>query len=331
MTGIKIPQAILATRGSALAIWQANFIAEKLKLQGLEVRLNVVKTTGDLVQNRFLHEIGGKGLFIKELEEAMLQSQAHMAMHSLKDMPVKIHPDFFLAAILKRHDVSDAIVFKDSFYQKLGLVSGQVLGAAELKALGPMKVATSSLRRKSLLLQINSNTEVIGIRGNVDTRIAKLQSMDVHALIIAKASLDRLGLTQINAHILDPTWFIPCAGQGAIALEAPINSPFSAEMSRIDCIETRLQVTVERKILEALGGDCTMPFGALVQIDPQQSTHLMGRVIVLNHQGESASAQFSVPRDTAGDGQILLKTLLDQLRVNGANKILEDLGLKTRL
>lgn len=318
---------ILATRGSALALWQSNFIADQLRKRGLTVELSVVKTTGDQVQDRFLHEIGGKGLFIKELEEALKAGKADLAMHSLKDMPVQQPKGFLLTAILKRHSVSDVIIFKPSLYQKFSLTPGATLGAKELKALGPMKIATSSLRRQALLEQLDSGISVQPVRGNVDTRLRKLEEQDWHALILAEASLDRLNLPKQTAHRLDPLWFVPCAGQGAIAIETLEDMPMAAEVAALDCSETRLQITIERAVLQALGGDCTMPFGCLVQPDPRNEGYWLGRVSVLDMQGNSATATHSMMGSMMGDGKSFAAKLLDGLRSNGVNDVLRRLGI----
>lgn len=318
---------ILATRGSALALWQSQFIADQLNQLGQPVELNIVKTTGDQVQDRFLHEIGGKGLFIKELEESLKAGTADLAMHSLKDMPVQIPKGFRLAAILKRHAVTDVIIFKSSLYEKLSVTPGATLGAKELKALGPMKIATSSLRRQALLEQLNSGIVVQPVRGNVDTRIRKLQEQDWHALILAEASLDRLGLSKLTAHRLDPMWFVPCAGQGAIAIETLDDSSALATIGALDCAKTRLQISIERTVLQALGGDCTMPFGCLVQPDARHDGYWLGRVVVLDMQGNSAMATHSMMEHLIGDGHTFATKLLDGLRSNGVNDILRRLGI----
>lgn len=331
MTKMTDDALVLATRGSALALWQANFIAEQLKSLGQPVALNVIKTTGDQVQDRFLHEIGGKGLFIKELEEALKAGHADLAMHSLKDMPVQLPKGFRLPAILKRHAVTDVIVFKSSLYQKLSLKQGAVLGAKELKALGPMKIATSSLRRQALLEQLGSGIKIQPVRGNVDTRLRKLEEQEWHALILAEASLDRLGINKDCVHRLDPAWFVPCAGQGAIAIETTDKSTHLQTLAKLDCADTRRQIMIERDVLHALGGDCTMPFGCLVQPDARHPGHWHGRVIVLDMQGGSAVASYSMPLDLVGDGRVFVTKLLEELKKNGVNDILRRLGISREI
>lgn len=323
--------AVLATRGSTLALWQANFIADLLKAEGLNTELSVIKTTGDIVQDRFLHEIGGKGLFIKELEEAMRRGEADLAMHSLKDLPVRLPDGFQLTAILKRHSVCDAIIFRKSLYDRLGLSPGETLNSSHVKSLGPLRIATSSLRRQALLEQLGSGIIVKPIRGNVDTRLKKLESEDWHALILAEASLERLNIKGLCAHRLDPQWFIPCAGQGAIAVETPSDSPYLADISKINCTATNLHVSIERAVLKALGGDCTMPFGCLVQKDARAEGSTLARVIVLDLEGRSACAMHSLSDHKLGDGSGLVSILLEKLKADGVNKILETLKITQRV
>lgn len=317
----------LATRGSALALWQSQFIADQLQKLGQPVELQIIKTTGDQVQDRFLHEIGGKGTFIKELEESLAAGTSDLAMHSLKDMPVQLPPGFKLTAILKRHSFADVVIFKPSLYDKLAIKPGTMLGAKDLKTLGPMKIATSSLRRQALLEQLESGIRIQPVRGNVDTRLRKLQEQDWHALILAEASLDRLGLDKSTAHRLDPMWFVPCAGQGAIAVETVADSPHQDLIAKLDCAKTRLQISIERLVLQALGGDCTMPFGCLVQPDPRHEGFWHGRVVVLDMQGNSSAASHSMMERMIGDGQSFATKLLDGLRASGVNDVLKRLGI----
>ncbi len=325
------PSFILASRGSTLALWQANFVADKVRSLGHGVEIKTWKTTGDIVQDRFLHEIGGKGLFIKELEEAMAQGAAHFAVHSLKDMPAKIPSRFALAAVLKRHQSADVIIFKNNVWPKLGLTPGCMINANLLKTLGPMTVATSSLRRQSLLAADCPNIKTVPIRGNVDTRLKKLEAGDWHALILAEASLERLSINDVHAHRLDPCWFIPCAGQGALAIETLKASSAFDTVSQLECPETRRAINIERAVLARLGGDCTMPFGCLVASDSQSPGTLIARAIVLANDGCSASAICSMNINTPNVEILLEDALIDELRKNGANNILEKLGINIRI
>lgn len=334
---------ILATRGSTLALWQANYIKDLLYKEGVQTELSVIKTTGDIVQDRFLHEIGGKGLFIKELEEAMMRGHADLAMHSLKDLPVEIPQGFRLAAILKRHVATDAIIFRSDVYAQLNLSPGRVLGAEELKSLGPLKIATSSLRRRALLEELRSGIKCEAIRGNVDTRLRKLEdgANGWDALILAEASLERLGLKHLLSHRLDPKWFIPCAGQGALAVETPDPTPYANDIQKLHCWETGFCVTIERSILKALGGDCTMPFGCLVSKDDTKPDTLVGRVVVLDLEGRSTCAVHTKHLDQRFYArnteylQIVMtefkNKLLNQLKERGVNDILARLKIEKRI
>jgi hydroxymethylbilane synthase len=324
---------ILASRGSTLALWQANYVAELIRKLGADVSIQTWKTTGDIVQDRFLHEIGGKGLFIKELEEAMSKGAAHLAVHSLKDMPAKIPSGFSLAAVLKRHESADVIVFRSGIAEKHGLAHRQVLNAQNLRKLGPLTLATSSLRRQAILKADCPEIKTIPIRGNVDTRLKKLESeVTWDGIILAEASLERLGLTSLPAFRLDPSWFIPCAGQGALAIETLADGPALALASKLQCSQTRLAVDIERSVLARLGGDCTMPFGCLVTMDSEAQQHLMARAIVLAADGASlARAECKISITTTNLAKVAEDTLIEGLRKNGANDVLASLGLQVRI
>jgi hydroxymethylbilane synthase len=322
---------IIGSRGSKLALWQANFVAEKLRATGQTIEVKTWKTTGDMVQDRFLHEIGGKGLFIKELEEAMLRGEADLAVHSLKDLPAKIPPNFELASILKRHSSRDVIIFKKEFYSKLGISSLSVIDSTILKDLGPITVATSSLRRTALLKNACPEITAVPVRGNVDTRLKKLETEPWQALVLAEASLERLSINDVCAHPLDPAWFIPCPGQGAIAIETPKNSRQLSVLSTLQCEDTRFAVDLERKILARLGGDCTMPFGCLVTTDHEQLENIKVSAIVLDQGGNTASAVASLPKTTPQLAEKLEECVITELRQNGVNKILKSLQINIQI
>lgn len=318
----------IGSRGSALALWQANFVARQLEVLGAFPEIKTWKTTGDIVQDRFLHEIGGKGLFIRELEDAMKRGEADLAVHSLKDLPARIPSGFKLAAVLKRHSSSDVIVFKRGIWHQLGLQPGQTIDQETLKSMGPLTIATSSLRRSSILAGACPNITTTPVRGNVDTRLKKLETEPWQAIILAEASLERLGIKDVYSHRLDPKWFVPCPGQGALAIEVREDSTYSNLLNQLECQETRVAVDIERQILSRLGGDCTMPFGCLVTTDPLTQDQLKGHVIVLNRQGRYASAIQTVSKSIANFKETLENQLIEELRANGADKILEDIGLK---
>ncbi|RZA19903.1 MAG: hydroxymethylbilane synthase [Proteobacteria bacterium] len=278
-------KARIATRGSQLALWQANYVSGLLQNQGLQVELNVIKTTGDRVQDRFLHEMGGKGLFVRELEEALRSDEADLAVHSLKDLPAKIPAGFELPAILKRHIPNDVIIFHPSKGYMEKLSKSTAISKEEMKNLGSLTIATASLRRQSLLRGLKSGIKMIAVRGNVDTRIRKLGESDWDALILAGASLERLGLTDLPHKMIDLNWFIPCAAQGALAIETTDTSTLRPVIATLKDPRTFACATLERKVLEYLGGDCTMPFGAFVHFDESQKK-TKAAVVVLDYEGD---------------------------------------------
>jgi hydroxymethylbilane synthase len=321
---------ISASRGSPLALWQANYVKDLLTDKGHEIEIKTWKTTGDIVQDRFLHEIGGKGLFIRELEDAMRRGEADFAVHSLKDLPARIPDGFNLTAVLKRHTSTDVMIFSESFYKHTGLTPGQMIDEKTLKSFGPIRIATSSLRRSSLLRGVSSEISTVPVRGNVDTRLKKLESEGWHAIILAQASIERLNIQNIHAHTIEPSWFVPCAGQGALAIETLSANPAAAALKSLECEMTRLAVDIERSVLARLGGDCTMPFGCHVTADPRKNGNLLGRAVVLNTDGSAARSIKSMPM-TATTRVDLENCMIDELRNNGANEILAVLGIAIRI
>ncbi len=242
---------IIATRGSKLALWQSEHIKDVLEAQnpGLEVELNVIITTGDKVLDVSLSKIGGKGLFLKELEEAMLRGEAHIAVHSLKDVPAVMPEGFTLAAVTEREDVRDALL-SEQYADIDTLPKGAVVG-------------TSSLRRKMQLARLRPDLVIKDLRGNVDTRIRKLKEGEFDAIILAAAGINRLGLIDSVAHVYPISLFemIPSMGQGALGIEA-INDP--EVVAIVACLEnefSRIETTIERDFVEMLEGGCHVPIG----------------------------------------------------------------------
>ena len=241
----------IATRKSALAIWQAEHVAGLLRARypTLTVTLVPMTTRGDEVQDRSLASIGGKGLFLKELEIALLEGHAELAVHSLKDVPAHLDPGFELAAILPRADAADAFV------------SNRYVSLAEVPP--GARVGTSSLRRRAQVRALRPDAEVLDLRGNVGTRLAKLDGGSYDAIVLACAGLQRLGLAdRIRSRLTAPEW-LPAPGQAAIAIEARTgNADVHAMLAALDDRDTRLTVSAERSMNRALGGSCTIPIGA---------------------------------------------------------------------
>lgn len=315
----------IATRGSQLALWQANYVSGLLAKSGLASELNIIKTEGDRVQDRFLHEMGGKGLFVRELEEAMRGGRADLAVHSLKDLPAKIPEGFTLPAILKRHIPNDVLILNPK--SKKVKNSKALIGRQELAAAGPLKIATASLRRQSLLKGLGSGIELLPVRGNVDTRIRKLEESDWDALILAGASIERLGLTHIPHRLIDLEWFVPCAAQGALAIETTADSPNRQAIAALSDPWTFACASLERKVLELLGGDCTMPFGAFAHYAEGK---VEVRAVVLDYEGNEARVltQFNGTPEKLDIGAAA-KRVVQDLEEKGVHAILKAIASKS--
>jgi len=288
----------IATRKSALALWQAEHVAVLLRAAhpGLAVELVPLSTRGDEILDQPLATIGGKGLFLKELEVAMLEGRADLAVHSLKDVPAELEPGFALPAMLPRADAADAFVSNDH---------------ADLAALPPgAKVGTSSLRRQAQLRALRPDLELLDLRGNVGTRLAKLDAGRYDAIVLACAGLERLGLAaRIRSRLAAPDW-LPAPGQAAIAIEARADQPATlALLAVLDDADTRLEVGAERAMNRALGGSCTVPVGAWCTLT-ERGLHLRGLV------GDAASGRLLHAQadgtDAVALGQAVAQALLDR-------------------
>lgn len=238
----------IGTRASALALWQAGHVKQRLEALGHEVSLHPITTTGDRMLDRRLESVGGKGAFLKEIEEALVAREVDLAVHSLKDVPTALPPGLALAAFLERADPRDALV---SPWPRLdALPSGA-------------KVGTTSLRRRALVLSVRPDLLLEDLRGNVDTRITRLREGRFDAILLAMAGLERLGRAQEATEALDPRRFVPAPGQGAIALECRAGDlAVEAAVAPLHHVPTARAVSAERALLAALGGGCNVPLGA---------------------------------------------------------------------
>lgn len=242
---------IIATRGSKLALWQAEHIKARLEAlrPGLNVELNIIVTSGDRIQDVALSKIGGKGLFLKEIEEAMLRGEAHMAVHSLKDVPTVMPKGLPLAAITQREDVRDAMLSEK--YENLdALPEGATVG-------------TSSLRRKMQLLLLRPDLVIKDLRGNVDTRIRKLKEGEFDAIILAAAGINRLGLNGVVQYFypISLSEMIPSMGQGALGLQTIEDKEIFDLVHELNHKATEIEVTIERDFVDLLEGGCHVPIG----------------------------------------------------------------------
>jgi len=247
---------IIATRGSKLALWQSEHIKARLEelSPGLEVELKIIVTSGDKIQDISLSKIGGKGLFLKELEEAMLRGEAHMAVHSLKDVPTVMPEELPLAAITEREDCRDAMLS-----EKYASLSELPKGSS---------VGTSSLRRKMQLLMIRPDLEIKDLRGNVDTRIRKLKEGQFDAIILASAGINRLGFTDSVKYVynIEQAEMVSSMGQGALGLQTIDNKEIFDLVHQLNHKKTEMEVTVERHFVDILEGGCHVPIGVNAKV-----------------------------------------------------------------
>ncbi len=232
----------IGSRGSQLALWQANWVKARLEELGEECRIEIIHTTGDKIQDVALSKVGTKGLFTKEIEEALLDGRIDLAVHSLKDMPTDLPEGLTLSAIPPREDPRDAII-------------GCKLDELKRGA----KVGTSSLRRMAQLRALRPDLEIESVRGNVDTRLRKQAEGQYDAILLASAGLNRLGWSDRIAEIIPVEIMCPAVGQGALAIETRVGPTI---VSKLDHLPTRNAVTAERAVLRALGGGCQVPIGA---------------------------------------------------------------------
>jgi len=293
---------VIGSRGSQLALWQARWVADRLAELGHASRIEIIHTTGDQITDVALAKVGTKGLFTKEIEEALLAGTIDLAVHSLKDMPTDIPAGLELAAVPAREDPRDAIV------------------GVRLDDLKPgARVGTSSLRRSAQLRAIRPDVAVEPIRGNLDTRLRKLDEGLYDAIILASAGLRRLGWGDRIAELLPPKTMCPAVGQGALAVETRADGGESAMACRkLDHPATRAAVTAERAALRALGGGCQVPIGAHATVGEGR---LELRAVVISPDGSEI-----VRRETAGaaaDAETIGAALGEELLAAGASKILK--------
>ena len=300
----------IATRKSRLALWQAEHVAACLRTAhpGLSVSLLPLVTLGDRIQNRALAEVGGKGLFIKELETAMLEGRAELAVHSMKDIPSVLPPGFMIGAALERADARDAFI---SFHYE------------SLAALPPgARVGTSSLRRQSQLRHTRPDLEILVLRGNVETRLRKLDSGEFDATVLAVAGLERLGLAARIREQLSPQQMLPAVGQGVIGIECvEAHEAVRALIAPLEHAPTRSCLDAERAFAARLGGSCQSPIAAFAEL-AHGTIYLRGLV------GSPDGAKIFTD-DIAGteiESALLGTALADRLLAAGAGSLLEALA-----
>ena len=296
---------IIASRESRLALWQAEHVAALLtSASGQPVSILGMTTRGDQILDRTLSKVGGKGLFVKELETALEEGRAHLAVHSLKDVPMELPEGFELATVMAREDPRDA------------LVSSEVASLDDLPA-GAI-VGTSSLRREAQLRARYPSLQIVQLRGNLDTRLAKLDRGDMQAIILAAAGLKRLGLANRIRQVIPPEVMLPAAGQGALGIEIRAGDSATAELvSTLADQKTFLEVRAERAVSRALGGSCQVPLAAYCVMDPDGKTlFLRARV------GMPDGSRLCESNARGVDPEALGRRVAQDLRDQGASEIL---------
>jgi hydroxymethylbilane synthase len=294
----------IGSRGSPLALWQANHIAARLREQGHEVEIAIIKTTGDRVTNVGFAEVGTKGMFTKEIEEALEDGRVDLAVHSLKDLPTDLPEGFELAAVTRRECPNDVLL--SSRYASLATLPQ---GA---------RVGTGSLRRQAQLKALRPDVQVLPLRGNVDTRIRKLEKGEYDAIILAAAGLNRLGSTVMVREVIPAETMCPAAGQGALGIEIRAGDAIMrTTLVFLNDPETFTAISCERSLLERLGGGCQVPIGALAEVD---GGRLSLQAVVARPDGTL------VLRETrSGDDPLELSAAVaGMLRQRGADHILQE-------
>jgi hydroxymethylbilane synthase len=290
----------IGSRGSQLALWQAQFIAEHLKQRGVTTRIEVIRTTGDHLQTASLIQAGGKGLFTKEIEEALLAGVIDVAVHSFKDLPTETREGLAIAGVPQREDPRDAI-------------AGSPLDDLPHGA----SVGTSSGRRSAQVRILRPDLNIQPIRGNVDTRLRKLKEGQYDAVVLAVAGLRRLGLAHEIAEIFLPERMCPAAGQGALAIQTREGDPARGICAQLNDEPTSQAVTCERTVLAALGGGCQLPIGAFAEaieatlkviavvVSPDGTSCLRAHATGLRHRPEEVGEAVAADLLSRGADKIL--------------------------
>lgn len=299
----------IGSRGSALALWQANFVRDRLSaLRNVESEIIIIKTSGDRFQQGDVGQIGVKGVFIKELEDALLDERVDLAVHSMKDVPTELPAGLAITAVLERQDVRDSLISRNG--TKLAdLPSGA-------------RVGTSSLRRAAQLRRYRADLQLQELRGNVDTRLRKLAEGQYDAIVLAKAGLDRLGWSDRITEAIPPEISLPAVGQGAIGVESRASdAEVTQVLAALDHAETRAGVEAERALLGELQGGCQVPLGAWGRLE---NGRLVLDACVLSADGAECLREKAT--GSAADAERIGRDLARRMLDAGAGRILKLAG-----
>jgi len=293
----------IGSRGSQLALWQANHISSLLRERGHEVEVEIIKTTGDKITDVALVKVGTKGMFTKEIEEALAAGSIDLAVHSLKDLPTELSQGFEIAAVTTRENPRD--VFCSSEYKSIRALPQRA------------RVGTSSLRRQAQLKALRPDLDIQSLRGNVDTRLRKLEAGEYDAIILAAAGLNRLGKTELIKQVISPEIMCPAAGQGALAIEIRAGDSVTGQhLAFLDDAAARATTTCERALLNQMGGGCQVPIGALAEI---RNGRLHLEAVVADPDGIKVLRESRGGTDSVQLGESVGETLLQR----GGDAILE--------
>jgi hydroxymethylbilane synthase len=314
-----VQQVRLGTRGSSLALWQANAVRSRISsTSGVDCRIVVIKTAGDQLQDRPLSEVGGKRLFVKELEDALLLGEIDLAVHSSKDMPAVLPPGLTIVSVLPREDPLDAVVLPGRASVPPALSTLEELSSR----LGPSpSIGTGSVRRVAQLSAVFPGARFAPLRGNLDTRLRKLDDGEHDALILAAAGLRRLGFASRISLLLPVATCVPAPGQGIVAIEIREDDEHTRRTaSTIDDPATGAALRAERALVEALGGGCQTPIGALAWTADGNRLEMIATVVAIDGRRAVRGRAHGLQHDAAAVGAQLGARLLDE----GAGEILSE-------
>jgi hydroxymethylbilane synthase len=298
----------IGSRGSDLALWQANYVRDLLhaRYPELNIEIEIIQTSGDKILDTPLAILGGKGVFTKEIEDALIERKIHIAVHSLKDLPTINSEELVIGAVPERANVEDVFLSRDTNSQLMGLPDGAT-------------IATGSLRRKAQILSKRPDLHIVDIRGNVPTRIRKLLESDWDGMILARAGVERLGLTQHVAHTISLEWVLPAAGQGALGIQCRRDDSDVLELlAPLNDKRTLAGVSAERALLAAMGGGCQVPIGAYGKVIGED---LDLSACVASLDGKSVIR--GVHRGRANDAERIGSQLARVLLQDGGQEILD--------
>jgi len=317
----------IGTRGSKLALWQAGWIKSKIEEhhKGIGIALIRIKTTGDKILDVPLAKVGGKGLFVKEIEEKLLNGEIDLAVHSMKDLPTELPEGLHIAAITEREDPRDALIIS----QRLKVKTERSATRSLLYDLPQgARIGTSSLRRQCQLKALRPDLNIVSLRGNLDTRIRKLEEGEFDAIVVASAGVKRLGLEERITEYLPPEITLPAIGQGALGIESRQDDAYIGELVHfLNHKETSICIRAERRFLKRLEGGCQVPIAAYARISESESQNLDSKLLIIDGLVGSISGDRIVrgflhgrPEESEAIGIKLAEDLLSR----GAKEILDE-------